>query len=322
MNTNKTTKNTKSTKTKDTMQNGCFTSRFDNNPQMAKDYLECIRYLVSKTDGDLAELWSLYDNQTLEERETNIKKGLKRVKAKEAAFKPDSDSGLTKPANNVYNLFRQQYKEEQGDAYTKEGFEKAYKALKKPALAKLKKEVDKLNEAYNTEVEKLKNIAIYKGEHPPPKVKGACNTYAIFMKDCYSDEPKFIGKKQIKAFEKLREECKNNGKKHTENTKVIAGLVKEFWDGLSDVEKEAVKELATEDKLRFHCENYERDVFVLEAKIRFTEASDEHSDAERSRRVKAYTEELSKLRESGKPEGYDDYRAEHPAEDMPYSSLE
>lgn len=319
MNTNKTRNN--STKQSDKMQNGCYTSRFDNKPQMAKDYLECIRYLVSKTDGDIEELWALYDNQSVEEREEHIKKGLKRVKAIAAKFKPDADCGLTKPPNNVYNLFRQQYKEEQGESYTKEGFEKAYKALKKPTLAKLKKEVDKLNAAYNIEVEKLKNIAIYKGEHPPPKVKGACNTYAIFMKDCYSDEPRFIGKKQIKAFAKLREECKNNGKKHTENTKVIAGLVKEFWDGLSDVEKESVKELATEDKLRFHCENYERDVFVLEAKIRFTESCDEHSDTERSRRVKAYTEELTKLQESGKPEGYDEYREENPAEDMPYYTI-
>lgn len=312
MNTNNTNKD---------MQNGCYTSRFDNNPKMAKDYLDCIKFLVTKTDGNLNEIWALYDNNTVEERETSIKKGLKRAKAKEDAFKPDEDSGLTKPPNNVYNFFRQQYREKEGEGYTKEGFENAYKKLKKAELTKLKREHEKLMNEYNKEYERLKNIAIYNGEYEPPKVKGACTTYALFMKDCYSDEPKFLDDEQVEAFAKLREDCKKNDKKHTENTKVISGMIKEFWDSMSDIEKESIKEMATADKLRFNCENYERDVFILEAKIRHTESVQDITDAERKRRLKTFTDELTKLQETGKPEGYDEYREEHEAEELPYTSI-
>lgn len=304
----------------DDMQNGCFTSRFDNNPKLAKNFLDCIEYLIKRTDGTLDEIWALYDNNTIEERTSKIKKGLKRAKAKEATFKPDEESGLIKPANNVYNYFRKIYKAKEGKSYTREGFENAYKALKKTELTKLRKELDKLNDEYQKEYDNLKNIAIYNGEHPPPKIGGACTTYALFMKDCYSDDPQFLGKKQVKEFNKLREDCKKNDKPHTENHKEICGLIKSYWDGLSDIELNTIKELAAEDKLRYKCENYERSVFELEAKIRFTENNTEYGEQEKKRILKNTQEELTTLLDTGKPENYNQYRGSHPATPKPYEN--
>jgi hypothetical protein len=269
-----------------------FTVKFDKDPNMAKHFNELLLFLASSehfSDLDIAEIWQILDTMSYEERMKKATKQMKRKKVKEAAFKAE---GLKRPPNRM-NLFRTKFKQEckdEGREYSKEYFTTAYEALSEEKLAELEEECAELRQEYDERYNELRLKAMFNGEYPLDKPKGACSNFMIFNKACHARDSKLLSKSQITVLKKA------DGGDFKTMINAITGL----WDKLKVEEKEKFTKLSSEDKQRHKYQIYEHGILSLEAQIRFAQSKNE------TIRVSELEAELSELRDS-EPDGYSDY---------------
>jgi hypothetical protein len=269
-----------------------FTVKFDKYPTMAKHFNELLLFLSSSehfTDLDINGIWQILDTMSYEERMKKVTKQIKRKKVKQALFKAD---GLTKPPNRM-NLFRKKFKQEckdEGREYSKEYFTTAYEALSDEKIAELEKECTELRKEYEEQYNTLRLKAMFNGEYPLDKPKGACSNYMIFNKACHSKDSNLLSKSQISVLKKAE----------GSDFKTMIATIKSLWDKLKVEEKAKFTKLSVEDKQRYKYQMYEYEILSLEAQIRFAQSNNE------TIRVSELESELTELRDN-EPDGYSDY---------------
>ena len=270
---------------------GGYTSRFDNNPKKAQEWMEALRHVCSQSEVDIEDLWATVDTMSIEEREKKVKRQLKRVSNKAAQFKTTT---ITKPPNRM-NLYRKRFKaecEENGEKYSKETFAEAYAALSDDELAALDEEVAELKAEYTKAYEKERLKAIYNGDFTPPEVKRALSAYMIFGMCCHAKNDKHLSKTIINKL--------NDADKKKMSFGDMGKFIKALWTDLKPKQKEVFTKLNEEAKAKYHFQVYERNIIIANGNIRRA-TREEDTDAAAN-----FDEELTVLTENP-PDGYEKY---------------
>jgi hypothetical protein len=269
---------------------GGYTSRFDNNPKKAQEWMEALRHVCSQSEVDIEELWATVDTMSIEEREKKVKRQLKRVSNKAAQFKATT---IAKPPNRM-NLFRKRFKEEcaeNGDKYSKDTFAEAYAALSSDELAALDEEVAGLKAEYEADYEKERVKAIYNGDFTPPDIKRALSAYMIFGMCCHSKNNKYLPKSIIKKLNDMPSDMSFGD---------MGKFIKTLWSSLTAKQKEVFSKLNEEAKAKYLFQVYERNIIIANGNIRRA-TREEDTDA-----ATKFEEELVSLTDNP-PEGYEAY---------------
>ena len=250
------------------MEGSAYTGKFNLNAEKAANFMECIEYLGKKLDGfEVETVWSLFDNMSLDERKSKVKKQKKRLKVKEAKFKPDN---LVKPKKPI-NLFREDYRkkcESENREYNNAEFMKAWHNITDNEKYAYLQKYDNLMEEYRANYFLEKQKAIDNGDIEPDLPKKNLGEYIIFTNILRLPDNIFLDKDDLKNLESL---------KMQDEIKYFAKIYKKY-KFKPNVMKHLRKN-ALEDKERYDIEMYLWNVKRLEAKIKKTKKDGEDTSS-------------------------------------------
>lgn len=280
--------------------NGMYSALYDKNPNIAKHALELVSKICDMSNADIEEIWAKFDSKDYTERNDEVEEILgkkkRRTRNKVVKFKPDP-AILPNIPDNLRNFFRTKFKQECIDEdrkYTKDYFESAYGALTDNALEELQAEYDEVCKQYDIDYERLKLRAIYNGEYTEIKVKNPINnTRNILLRYSFELNKKYMTKKLISDAKKCKKDMKERQR-----------IVTEMNNNLTEEQIADLEEIIRLDKLRARCQKYERDVILLECKIRYYT----HKEPDELI-VKRLTKSLQ-LKKDSPPEDYEDYTSQ------------
>ena len=233
-----------------------FASRFNSDFKKAQNFIECLKFIQQEYDNfPLDDVWTKIDNKTLDEREKFIKTQKRKVKRKDAKFKPE---GLKRPKR--IELARDDYRrlmKEKGENYSNERFVKWYAALTDKEKGKYDKLFEKASKEYQEEYDKQFKTAVENGDYPEPKPKQPPTAYFLFTSECRAGNSKYISKKDIERGKKMKE---------IERTKDVYGPL---WNKFKTNKKEfePFMEVVNNLKVIYQYKLYQRNVRVLERLI-------------------------------------------------------
>jgi hypothetical protein len=263
-----------------------FASRFNSDFKKAQNFIECLKFIqLEYTNFPLNEVWNKIDNKSLDERDKYIKAQKRKVKRKDAKFKPD---GLKRPKR--IELARDDYRclmKEKNDNYSNDRFVKWYAALSDKEKDKYEKLFIKASKEYQVEYDKQFKTAIENGDYPEPKPKQPPTAYFLFTSVCRAGNSKYISKKDIERGKDMKE---------IERTKEIYGPL---WNNFKTNKKgfDTFMEVVNNLKVIYKHRLYERNVRVLERLI--------SKGVRDSTDVEGFKEELVDVKQ-GEPEKVDE----------------
>jgi len=266
-----------------TTMNGSFTARYAQDSKRAAHHIECIRHIQKYTDAfPIEDVWKLFDDITIDEREKLIKKTAKTEKKRAETFKAD----IPKPKNvlNRYReIFREECKENKTD-YTDALFKAAYKEISPELRAQLEEECEAEKEEYKRNYATAMKTAIESGDHTEPKPKAPQSAYFIFsnaVQDALKtrkpkpEVAKVINTAVLTAFDAVKAEAeaakatwtKESGEKKPSVVGSVAKKIAEIYKTLNEAQKKVWDEKAEANKLKYHQDLYDWKVRVLERQI-------------------------------------------------------
>ena len=266
-----------------TTMNGSFTARYAHDSKRAAHHIEAIRHIQKYTDSfPIEDVWKLFDDITIDEREKLIKKTAKTEKKRSAAFKAD----IPKPKNvlNRYReIFREECKENKTD-YTDVLFKAAYKAISDELRAELEAECEAEKEEYKRNYASAMKSAIETGDYTEPKPKAPQSAYFIFSnavqdalktKKPKADVAKVLTQAVMTQFDSLKADAeqakvgwtKESGEKKPSVVGAVAKKIAELYKSLTDAQKKVWDEKAEANKLKYHQDLYDWKVRVLQRQI-------------------------------------------------------
>lgn len=266
-----------------TTMNGSFTARYAHDSKRAAHHIEAIRHIQKYTDSfPIEDVWKLFDDITIDEREKLIKKTAKTEKKRAEAFKAD----IPKP-KNVLNRYREMFREEckqNKTDYTDSLFKAAYKEISPELRAQLEAECEAEKEEYKRNYASAMKAAIESGDHTEPKPKAPQSAYFIFsnaVQDALKTrKPKAEVASVLKpaimtAFDAVKAEAeaakstwtKESGEKKPSVVGAVAKKIAELYKSLTDAQKKVWDEKAEANKLKYHQELYDWKVRVLQRQI-------------------------------------------------------
>lgn len=252
---------------KEKKMSGSFTAQFNSNSEKAKHFLEAIQFLNQNVNNfDIDEVWKLFDELNIKDREVEIqkdeKKRRKREKKSVAVFKSKT---MKKP--QVQNIARQEYRkqcEEKRTPYNESEFNAWYSALPDSEMTKYKKELTKQMAEYTKNLEVEKQQAIENGDFEIEDVPKPLGTYQIFFKEYHSSN-KFNESKYEEELSKL-----DNKDRHKFILSKKAAEISSMWSKIKNDESKLSKYTALEkielDKYNYNV--YQRNIRVLNIQIK------------------------------------------------------
>ncbi len=251
---------------KKTKMSGSFTAQFNSNSEKAKHFLEAIQFLEQNVNNfDIDEVWKLFDELTVNDRETEIlkdeKKKRKREKKSVAVFKSKT---MKKP--QVQNIARQEYRkqcEDKKNSYNESEFNNWYSALSESEMSRYKTELNKQLSEYNKNLEVEKQKAIENGDFEIEDVPKPLGAYQIFFKEYHSSN-KFDESKYEEELSKL-----DNKNRHKFILSKKAAEISKTWSIIKNDESKLSKYTALEkiELDKFNYKVYQRNIRVLNIQI-------------------------------------------------------
>jgi len=222
----KSDKSDKSTKLESTSEmeqdsHGIWNGRFKAKPQEAKLILEFFKALQFKflDDESAAEILQYFWGESEESLQKIIKVSNQREKKKEAKF----ESKIAKPTSSL-NLFGKVFKAQCDANNTKCTLQvrnTAWNSLTDKEKDKYKKQAEEQKKAYVIEYERLRLLAIEKGEFPEDKPKKPSTAFFLYLAE-------------IRPI--LSEKYKNEPDRKAINQKITVETA-EMWGKLTDAKK-------------------------------------------------------------------------------------
>jgi hypothetical protein len=263
--------------------NGSFTARYAHDSKRAAHHIECIRHIQKYTDSfPIEDVWKLFDDISIDEREKLIKKTAKTEKKRAAAFSTD----IPKPKNvlNRYReLFREECRENKTD-YTDAAFKAAYKEISAELRAQLEEECEAEKEEYKRKYADAMKSAIETGDYTEPKPKAPQSAYFIFsnaVQDALKTrKPKaeiasIVTKAVLAEFDTLKADAeqakagwtKESGEKKPSVVGSVAKKIAELYKTLTEAQNKVWSDKAEANKLKYHQDLYDWKVRVLQRQI-------------------------------------------------------
>lgn len=266
-----------------TTMNGSFTARYANDSKRAAHHIECIRHIQKYTDSfPIEDVWKLFDDISIDEREKLIKKTAKTEKKRAAAFSTD----IPKP-KNVLNRYREMFREECRENktdYTDALFKAAYKEISDELRAQLEEECESEKEEYKRKYADAMKSAIETGDYTEPKPKAPQSAYFIFsnaVQDALktrkpkSEIASIVTKAVLAEFDTLKADAeqakagwtKESGEKKPSVVGAVAKKIAELYKTLTKTQNKVWVDKAEANKLKYHQELYDWKVRVLQRQI-------------------------------------------------------
>ena len=245
---------------------GSFTAQFNSNSEKAKHFLEAIQFLNQNVNNfDINEVWKLFDELNIQDREVEIqkdeKKKRKREKKSVSVFKSKT---MKKP--QVQNIARQEYRkqcEEKRTPYNESEFNAWYSTLPDSEMTKYKKELTKQMSEYTKNLEAEKQQAIENGDFEIEDVPKALGAYQIFFKEYHSSN-KFDESKYKDELSKL-----DSKQHHKFILSKKAAEISSMWSKIKNDESKLSKynKLAEIENKKYEYNVYQRNIRVLNIQI-------------------------------------------------------
>ncbi len=266
-----------------TTMNGSFTARYAHDSKRAAHHIECIRHIQKYTDSfPIDDVWKLFDDISIDEREKLIKKTAKTEKKRAAAFSTD----IPKP-KNVLNRYREMFREECRENktdYTDALFKAAYKEISAELRAQLEEECEAEKEEYKRKYADAMKSAIETGDYTEPKPKAPQSAYFIFsnaVQDALKTrKPKpeiasIVTKAVLAEFDTLKADAelakagwtKESGEKKPSVVGAVAKKIAELYKTLTEAQNKVWVDKAEANKVKYHQDLYDWKVRVLQRQI-------------------------------------------------------
>jgi len=266
-----------------TTMNGSFTARYAHDSKRAAHHIECIRHIQKYTDSfPIEDVWKLFDDISIDEREKLIKKTAKTEKKRAAAFSAD----IPKP-KNVLNRYRDLFREECREAktdYTDAAFKAAYKEISDDLRAELETECEAEKEEYKRNYATAMKTAIETGDYTEPKPKAPQSAYFIFSNSVQDalktkkpkpDMVKILTPAVMAEFDALKADAeqaksvwtKESGDKKPSVVGSVAKKIAELYKVLTEAQVKVWADKAEANKLKYHQDLYDWKVRVLQRQI-------------------------------------------------------